>query len=259
MKRISGGVNLTVFSTLVAGLAGGCSYEDESTGHEPGAGGAGQIEADSGVAEAGASAAGGGAAGSAGASEAGGLAGSLGEFCAGSGTVVATGDGLPKCTGQVASSVFKFALCSCEDVTFSGFEFTTDGFDSTNPKDPTKNGAAVGANNNYVVNANSKVGGSLLVAGAGQMGMNGSHVVSGDLKTNADELLPLGSVEVERGAWVAGDILGSGLNIKRDLYQPAGKQSIGATVGKSKVVAPVQILPVQLPAKARHSRTGGVV
>lgn len=239
MRTIRVGANISLFSAALAlALGGGCSSDDEVATVNNGTGGeAGGVGFD-----AGGGASGGGNAGSAG-TGGGGLDGSLAEFCAGSGTVVSIG-GKETCTGQIAGSIFKFALCSCTDASLTVSKFTTDGFDSTQPKDPATNGAAVGVNNVYGLTGGSDVGGSLLLAGTGPLQFIGNHVVRGDLKTNGS-ISFTGSLGVDRDAWVAGDISGANaMTIARDLHQPAGKaKSAFVTVGKNTIPGAVSVPP----------------
>lgn len=239
-KRIA--TQISLFSAaMVLGFGGGCSSNTEAESGNNGTGGqaggsAGQgagIGFDGSVGASGAP----GAAGTGG----GGLDGSLAEFCSGSGTVVTIGD-KQTCTGQVASSIFKYALCSCSDLQVNG-SLTTDGFDSSQPQDPAKNGAAVGVNKEFHVNGMSSVGGSLFVAGTPLLGLNGNHTIAGDFQTNSTTVFVSGgSVQVGRDAWVAGDILGGqAVTVARDLHQPAGKQGTSVNVGQKRVVGPVNV------------------
>lgn len=115
--------------------------------------------------------------------------GSRAEYCAGQGSVPtapsAGGPVVDRCTGQVASQSFRYALCACDGVQLSG-GLRTAAFDSGKgpftPGGATQTGASVGVNATLSAVGTMDIGGSLTVAGAGGMSFPGTATVRGDLR-----------------------------------------------------------------------------
>lgn len=116
-----------------------------------------------------------------------------GSFCDGKGGIQLPGS--TQCTADLASRTFRFALCSCRDLTLSG-TLTTSSFDSVTGKSNQK-GGSIGTNGALVNSGGSQIGGTAwsaketlfsgyaavaghLRAGGGVTG-NGATEVAGDL------------------------------------------------------------------------------
>lgn len=173
--------------------------------------------------------------------------GSLAAFCAGSGPIVVIGeDDAALCTGTLAESSFRQALCSCLDYVGS-HPITTDAFDSSmGPYTPetATSGASVGINGNWNSTAVSEVGGSLTVAGSAAITVSRDLLVHGHLRVGGRVDHNGARLEVGHDAFVAGDIVGTTLEVDGTLTQPAGgrvdstSQSIGARATGAVAIEP---------------------
>ena len=111
------------------------------------------------------------------------------------------------CAGRLAERTFRYAVCSCSDISGNSDLFF-DAFDSRSApySGAMGEGAAVGANGEVSLNAGDlTVGGTLRAGGlvrtnGGDVTVAGDLFVGGDLRTNA------GTYRVRRDAWVTGDI-----------------------------------------------------
>lgn len=176
------------------------------------------------------------AAGADGADGAGGDAGSRLEYCSGMGPPIIISDpGMvtTTCTGQLAQTTFRYALCSCEDLTLSS-RFETDAFDSrTGPYNGVgRPGGAVGTNGLYEGSSTSSIGGSLWVGGSGTTTISSVQWVSGELHL-ASSLESRSALSVSRDAWIAGDVSAAQLTVRGTLHVPSGRtlDAPGAQLG----------------------------
>lgn len=142
-------------------------------------------------------------------------------YCSGTGApIVVPGPNTnATCTGALAERLFRYAVCTCENVTAAVSGFRTSAFDSRGgmPGDD-ESGAAVGINTTFGHVGGLDIGGSLTVAGSEGFASIGAGLeIRGDLKTNGDYRFAGGS-HIARSAWVGG-LSGVGqLTIGGDLY-----------------------------------------
>ena len=146
-------------------------------------------------------------------------------FCLGYGPVE-----LPSpqgCTGDVAKRAFRFAICSCSDLVFSGV-VTTDAFRSDTGQD-LLSGGSIGVNGRYITSTQgTTIGGSLWTQGDASLG---GHDISGDLHTGG-ALEGLAEIHVAGDAYVAGDTTGSGVVIGGKLFTSPQSSVEGLTAAQ---------------------------
>jgi hypothetical protein len=136
--------------------------------------------------------------------------------------------GQQTCTGRLAANKLTNALCSCGDVQMS-YDLTTHGFDSTQGPyqagQPGDSGASVGINGRYIPSTGStNVGGSLSIAGAGELAFTGLFAVRGDLYA-AGNIAATGLVTVARNAWLGGSFSALGAFTVKGALHHAGSVS----------------------------------
>lgn len=192
----------------------------------------------------------------------------LAEFCSSNGPLVLTpGDsGRDTCTGELAETSFRYAICSCDRLITSN-NITTDSFDSANgPYDPGTAGEAgsIGVNGGATqglwvgVSAAGQersvdVGGSLLVGSAFGIARNtnlgnppaGSKMdvtVARRLRSGGDVTFPWGLL-VGHDADVNGDIDTDSLVVAGTLTQPAGKMATANAIINASQVGDVNVPP----------------
>lgn len=175
--------------------------------------------------------------------------GSLASFCAGDGPLVITpgAGGGPLCTGEIAQTTFRYAVCTCQQFSVSN-TFRTDSFDSSDGPymdETSGNAGSFGTNGTVTLAASATVGGSMWVGGANGLGANGG---AGDLFVATDLRVdgPVDSdadVTVGRHAEVAGDLEAANLTVTGTLTQPAGasRTVAGTNVVGASVTAPVSV------------------
>lgn len=145
-------------------------------------------------------------------------------FCDGDGPLVLVGDGRLGCSGAVAQTTFRYAICTCEGMALSA-PLTTDAFDSRDgPYTSGEGGGSLATNGRFDASADVDVGGGLDVGGSGlQFGAtdlrvrarvqsagpltgDGLLAVAGDASVNGDlrveDLFVGGTVRVPAGATV---------------------------------------------------------
>ncbi|MEZ4324161.1 MAG: hypothetical protein R3B40_03020 [Polyangiales bacterium] len=153
--------------------------------------------------------------------------GGLEGFCAGGGPLLIPSAGAAgaRCTGELAESAFRFAVCSCGEFVVSN-SFRTDSFDSRDGAydvGSAGSAAAFGTNGDVDLRASATIGGSAWVAGTSGIVANGSAPLSvgGQLRVNG----PIDSssaVSVALDADVDGDIAATTLTVAGTLTQPGG-------------------------------------
>lgn len=146
---------------------------------------------------------------------------------------IATGTNTPLCSGQLAEQTFRFALCSCSDVSILGGLYTGS-FDSAEAslEDEDNVGGAVGVNSELLVLGNVAIGGTAIQTGADGVTLYGATAVRGDLKV-AGNLSFERSLSVDRDAVVGGDLVAmADATIGRDLYL-GGEMTNGERVSPS--------------------------
>lgn len=131
-----------------------------------------------------------------------GQAGAAQSFCEGSGPVIPL-NGTDSCTGDLAKRTFRFAVCSCTNINFSG-NVVTDAKNSATGVSSTT-AASVGVDGTYNGNsASTKIGGSLWTDG--DTAFSG-HTISGELQCGGN-LVVDGSSHVGANATITGGVQG---------------------------------------------------
>ena len=160
---------------------------------------------------------------------------SLGAFCAGSGSVVtiptASGDA---CIGDVTDKTFRFAVCSCTTLSWSG-TLTTDSFNSATGQ--SGESASVGANLGASSSSKYDIGGSLW-SGAPGLSVTGSGRVSKDVH--------VGGFDSTAPQSVGGDLFsdgaaGSYITVGGAVHVPSGTMLKDVTAKGGVVNEPVSI------------------
>lgn len=104
--------------------------------------------------------------------------------CAGGGPAIEVGGfegGATRCTGEIATVAFRWAVCSCRDLQMSAL-LLTDGFSSERgPYMPGQLGGSVGVNNRFSNSNVTNVGGSLWVGGSNGIGSSAPQTVRQEL------------------------------------------------------------------------------
>lgn len=147
-----------------------------------------------------------------------------------------------RCSGDVAASVFRYGLCTCQGLS-SGASITVDSFDSTRPGVMTLGtGGSVGCDADINVSNQLSVGGTLQVSGA--VTVSSPLAVGVDAQVGAT-LSGDQNITIGRNAQVGGDVKCNGtLTIPGTLTYPAGKTLTAKTaVIASTVRAPVTVAP----------------
>lgn len=132
--------------------------------------------------------------------------GADGGFCEGQGPVVLVGDqGRTLCSGRLAESTFRYALCSCEGYV-GNHRLVTDAFDSREgPFTSAEVGGSVGINGRLATAGDTELGGTLRAGDAVQVSGPARLAVAADLFVQGD-LRADGTVEVARSAQVGGAV-----------------------------------------------------
>jgi hypothetical protein len=144
------------------------------------------------------------------------------------------------CAGNLAQVTFRWALCSCSNVTTSQ-EFKTDAFQSVQgPYQPGGLGGGVGLNGTWASSFSTDVSGALWSSAAAGMKTSSS--------TNVHQQLHVGGpfngrVTVGADAFVAGNISGGPVSITGALHQPAAATITGTVTYGSLIHEPVTVPP----------------
>ncbi|MFO0696517.1 MAG: hypothetical protein U0230_23315 [Polyangiales bacterium] len=144
------------------------------------------------------------------------------EYCEGSGPpVLVEGDGRTLCTGQLAGTVFRRAICTCGPFSANG-GLRTRSFDSAvGMSMDLAGGASVGVNGLFNPNGAVDLGGSLEIGGS-QAVLNGDTSVHGKLAVDG-EISFAGKALVVDGDVVAnGKVQGGSLSTTGALHVPPG-------------------------------------
>ncbi|HXI60592.1 MAG TPA: hypothetical protein VNO55_31240, partial [Polyangia bacterium] len=167
--------------------------------------------------------------------------------------------GQPRCTHALAQQAFRFALCSCSDLSWPG-TLTTDSFDSTTGQSTAS--ASVGIDG-YVLAAMQPyhIGGSFWIAGrpVGSPALNQVILSTTDV---GKDMHVGGGMQGEILETIGGELYTDGnvtaLNIKVGgaLHQPAGHSAIGVTASRGTIREAVTVAapcdcpgsPVDVPA-----------
>jgi hypothetical protein len=170
------------------------------------------------------------------------------DYCKGQGPPILVGDQggtQATCSGSVAETTFRYALCTCDEYVASN-ALTTDSFDSA--KGPYMTGGksgSIGINGRVAANNVMNIGGSMWVGSAlgVQAGAGAPITAAGELRVNG----PLHSgagVKVSVDAFVAGDIQVDALTVVGKLVVPQGTPVV---VTKPESVGSIENAAVTVP------------
>jgi hypothetical protein len=147
------------------------------------------------------------------------------------------------CAGKVADQAFRFALCTCRELTWIG-SLTTDSFNSTTRLKGANGSVGV---DGYVVAAQTyRIGGTFWIAGApaGTQGLRGvaagANDVAKDLRVGGG-IAGQGPQTVHGDVFSGGDITWLGLSVDGAIHVSPGSTVIGATAAKGIVHEPVTV------------------
>jgi hypothetical protein len=132
---------------------------------------------------------------------------SLEAFCDGGGAPVLA-DGT--CTGQLAESLFRHAVCGCGGLDFNG-DLVADAFDSRVVDGPGR--ANVASNVSLSGNGSMDISGNVVIGGPDGVRANELLHVAGDLISAGSLGRPGSAIEVEGAAWIGGDIMVESLTV----------------------------------------------
>lgn len=140
------------------------------------------------------------------------------------------------CLGDVASAAFKFALCSCGDLTWLGTLATDSFVEGSTPKG---NNGAVGVDGHVVATNAFHVGGPLSIAAQPpdkpglRMAAPPSNV-TGDCHVGGG-VAGEGMLAIGGDLYSDGDIACLGMTVSGAIHVPANRLVVGATAGKGTV------------------------
>ncbi|WP_394836643.1 hypothetical protein LVJ94_07020 [Pendulispora rubella] len=153
--------------------------------------------------------------------------------CAGGGPPIQHPPAQGGCLGNLAQTVFRWALCSCKDVQFSK-DYVTDGCDSRQgPYQPGGLGAGIGANGNYGASGTGDVWGTLWIAGSGGIAPSQRHDIRSEVRSGGELKNGGGGLLVGGDAYVAGNVVDKP-DIRGKLYLRNGSSADG--IAESKIV-----------------------
>lgn len=151
-------------------------------------------------------------------------------------------DAVDTCTGRMAERTFRWALCSCEDITINT-SFLADAYDSRlGPYMPGGLGGSVGANGVFSGNNDMQISGTLWVAGDGGLSLINDNTVGQRLHVGG--AVDLNRMSVADDAYVEGPFnVRGGIDIGGTLYYPPGPDP-GRGVNYADIQRqPVDVLP----------------
>ena len=153
------------------------------------------------------------------------------------------------CLGNLAQSMFRWALCSCKDV--RGGQLTTDGYDSrTGPYGPGGLAGGVAMNGNFVPTKAADIGGTLWVSATGSgLTIATASSVKQDLRVGG-AVTTTAPLAIGHDAYVQGSISGGALlTIKGTLFLTPN-----ATLGANATYGALVREPVTVPAPCDCSK-----
>jgi len=133
---------------------------------------------------------------------------SLDVFCEGGGAPVLA-DGT--CTGRLAETLFRHAVCGCSGLDFNG-DLTADAFDSRVGEGPGR-GADVASNAGLSGNGAMNISGNVIIGGPDGVQAGELLHVAGDLTSAGSLGRPGSAIEVEGAAWIGGDVMVESLTV----------------------------------------------
>ncbi len=161
-------------------------------------------------------------------------------YCAGDGPPVLVDD---RCTGELAETLFRHAVCGCGGLSFNG-DLVTDGFDSrTGPYAPGSGGGHVASNVGLNSNASMTIAGDVTVGDDG-LGAGPILLVDGDLTSGGLLGRPTSTIEVDGSARIAGPVEVASLSVGGTLITPSGAATpIGEIDAPQRTTADVTVPP----------------
>lgn len=148
-------------------------------------------------------------------------------FCEGSGPPVSVGPpGAMRCAGRLAESLFRYSLCSCNNLGLAGF-LRTDSYDSARGMMGRERGGAVGVNGNYTIIGYSQIGDTLTMAGNSPLRLVGAHNLDHDFNLGGP-LEVVGTLDIDRNARIRSNITAIGpMDVGGDLLHQNGALALG--------------------------------
>jgi hypothetical protein len=149
-------------------------------------------------------------------------------FCEGAGPPVTVGaPGATRCAGRLAETVFRYSLCSCNNLGLAGF-LRTDSYDSSlGMMMGRERGGAVGVNGNYSIVGYSQIGDTLTMAGIAPLRLVGAHNLDGDFNLGGP-LEVVGTLDVARNSRIRSNITALGpMHVRGDLLHQTGALALG--------------------------------
>ena len=181
-----------------------------------------------------------------------------GVQCAGGGPpVMVTGDAGTMCSANIAQVTFRWALCSCTNISASSM-FKTDGFDSTRPyvDGGSLLGAGVGANGAYSASSGFDIGGTGWIGGTGGVNISTASDFRQELHVNGQ--CSGGESRVGSNAYINGNV--SDLTIGGTLFVPSiGNVGSGVNAAAGTTFGPVSVPPPCDCANSQLIDVAGIV
>ncbi|MFW6058525.1 MAG: hypothetical protein ACOC9W_06685, partial [Persicimonas sp.] len=141
--------------------------------------------------------------------------------CEDGGPPIDVGDSVDEpaqCSGDLAERTFRWALCSCNDVDLNN-AFLADAYDSTaGPYEPGGYGGGVGVNNQFAVQNDVDISGTLWISGEVGLAINDDARIGQRLYVAGR--VDVGGTVVESDAYIIGPLGNSGLDIGGTLFTP---------------------------------------
>lgn len=166
--------------------------------------------------------------------------------CSGGGPTidVGYGDQKKKCTGRVASTTFRWAICSCDDITIDN-DLRTDAYDSTaGPYEPGGLGGGIGTNGEFRSNNKFWIWGALWSSSTDGITAGNEGDVKLQLHSQGDVTFENDS-DVRGDAFVGADVVGNApVTFHQTLHLPSMSSIRGDVTTNNTVRQPVNISPV---------------
>ncbi len=165
---------------------------------------------------------------------------SLDDFCDGGGAPVLV-DGT--CTGRLAESLFRHAVCGCSGLDFNG-NLIADAFDSRVGDGPGR-GADVASNVGLSGNGSMDISGNVVIGGPDGVQAGELLHVAGDLTSAGSLGRPGSAIEVEGAAWIGGDVMVESLTVSALTIRE------GASVEGEVMAGTTEMADVEVPPPCR--------
>lgn len=170
-------------------------------------------------------------------------------YCAGKGPPILVGDGMGNrdiCSGAIAQTTFRFALCTHDAyVTSVGLE--TDSFSAAAGYVPGGRGGSVGIDASFSATAPVTLGGSLWASGVSATSLN----VAGELRDQG-ALDSMGTISIDHDAFVANDVDVQDLTVGGTLTLPMASM---LTIRGANNAPRVMRAPVSIPVPCDFTNT----